>query len=311
MYGPDAAGAQDLLRNADLAMYAAKAAGKNRVETFRAELLDDIRQHFDVREDLRHAIERGELSLAYQPLVGIAGQALVGVEALLRWTHPEHGPISPADFIPTAEQTGLIVEIGRWALRCALSDLAGWSARAPALRVSVNVSARELAEDDYVDAVRGALADSVVEPHRVTLELTETAVLDDGEEMARRLEALRALGVRLAVDDFGTGYSSLSALRRFPFTQVKIDRSFLAGADGHNHDAQLVRSMIELGHALGLQIVAEGIERAAQLELLRSTTCELGQGYLLARPQPAADIERLLGDAADRADEARIGFSAE
>lgn len=295
-------GAEELIRNADLAMYKAKAERRGGIATFHDDLLEAARYRLDLREDLRDALSHGELSLVYQPLVKLAEtSSMVSAEALLRWLHPEHGFVGPDRFIPIAEESGLIVALGRWVLDRALADLARWSEQAPELGLNVNVAPRELSEDDYVKAVAAALNAHGIAPHRLTLELTESEFLDDGDTVAR-LEALTALGVGLAIDDFGTGQSSLARLQRLPVTQVKLDRSFLASIDEQPQNAILVRSTIELGQALGLQMVAEGIERDRQLLHLREAPpslgpeapTALGQGYFFARPQDAEAIAGLL-----------------
>jgi EAL domain-containing protein (putative c-di-GMP-specific phosphodiesterase class I) len=274
-------------------MYAAKAAGKGDVAVFHEDLLVAARLRLDLREDLRRAIENHELSLAYQPLVDLNAGRAIGVEALMRWQHPQDGPIPPARFIPLAEENGMIVALGRWALDRALAELHAWSELAPELRLNLNVAPRELYEDDYVDAVGNALSRHDVAPERLTLEVTESAFLGHSDA-SKRLEELADLGVRLAIDDFGTGQSSLARLQRFPVTQVKVDRSFLSGIDENAHSATLVQSIIEMGAALGLQMVAEGIERESQLDVLRASPCPLGQGYLFGRPQAPEAITQLL-----------------
>lgn len=290
-----------LIRHADLAMHKAKADPRGGPAVFDEDLAVAARRRLDLREDLSFAIERGELSLAYQPLFNLASRRVVGAEALLRWHHPEHGLIGPERFIPVAEETGLMVTIGRWVLDTALGDLSRWSATTPELRLNVNVAPRELAEHDYVAAVGAALSRHGIAPGRLTLELTESELVDDSETLAA-LDALAAEGVTLAIDDFGTGQSSLARLQQLPVTQVKMDRSFLTDIEQSSQNATLVRSLIELGQALGLQMVAEGIERDSQLRML----CEgqdpdgggvpgaLGQGFLLARPQSAAAVAQLL-----------------
>ncbi len=292
--------ADELIRNADLAMYSAKAEGKGGLALFQDELLTAARRRLDLREDLRRAIERGQLALAYQPLVDLNTGGIVAIEALVRWRHPRDGLIPPDHFIPLAEETGAIVPLGRWVLGQALADLSHWSAQSPQLRVNVNVAPRELLEPDYVPTVAAALTRHAVSPDRLTLELTESAVPDDGE-IAGRLDELSQLGVRLAIDDFGTGQSSLGRLQRLPVTEVKVDRSFLADIEANSHNATLVRSMIELGHALGLRMVVEGIERESQLDALRPSPCPLGQGYLFGRPQDAPATTELLSAAASLA----------
>jgi len=285
--------AGQLIHSADLAMYQAKAKGRGEIAVFHEDLLIAARSRLSLREDLRYAIERNELTLAYQPLVRLESPRVVGIEALLRWQHGKDGLIPPDRFIPIAEETGLIVTIGRWVLDRALTDLAQWSTTAPELAVNVNVAPRELAEDDYVQTVAATLARHGIEPSRLTLELTESEFLDDGET-SQRLQALAQLGVQLAIDDFGTGQSSLARLQRLPVTQVKMDRSFLAAIDESTQSATLVRSMIELGQDLGLEMVAEGIERDSQYDMLRQSPCALGQGFFFGRPQPADVIAGLL-----------------
>jgi diguanylate cyclase (GGDEF)-like protein/PAS domain S-box-containing protein len=282
----------ELIRNADLAMYTAKQS-RGGVALFDDYMLTDIRRRLDLREDLAQAIPRGELSVVYQPLIDLSGSSIVGIEALLRWRHDGYGAIPPEQFIPLAETSGVIVELGRWVIDRALADLSGWSARNPGLHMNVNVAPRELLEPDYVDAVAGALARHAIAPERLTLELTESE-LGDEVESSGRLEALAALGVNLAIDDFGSGQSSLGRLRQLPVNQIKVDQSFLSTIDESAQQATLVSSMIELGNSLGLQMVAEGIERESQLRLLQDLPCQLGQGFLLARPQTADAITSLL-----------------
>jgi diguanylate cyclase (GGDEF)-like protein/PAS domain S-box-containing protein len=285
--------AEALIRNADLAMYQAKEEGRGGIAVFHDDMLLDARLRLDLREDLDHAADREELALAYQPLVDLTTGSMAGVEALLRWHHSAHGFIGPDRFIPLAENTGQIVGLGRWVLEHALADLVTFSKSAPDLRLNVNVAPRELAEPDYVASVAAALARHGIDPHRVTLEITESEFADDGEVIAR-LHELSALGVTLSIDDFGIGQSSLARLQHLPVEQVKLDRSFLSTIDQRPQQATLVRSMIELGHALGLQMVAEGIERDSQVEMLRTLPCQLGQGYLFGRPQSRAEIVKLV-----------------
>jgi diguanylate cyclase (GGDEF)-like protein/PAS domain S-box-containing protein len=287
-------GAGDLVRNADLAMYAAKSDNRGGISLFEPDMLSDARHRLDLREDLANAIGRQELALAYQPLFELETRSMIAVEALLRWNHPQHGPIQPDRFIPLAEETGLIVPLGRWVIDHALADLRRWSQLSPSLHVNINVAPAELGEPDYVQAVGDALKRHGISPDRLTLEVTESELPDAGE-MLVRLEALATLGVRLAIDDFGTGQSSLARLGRLPVKQVKVDRSFLSDIDHSPQHATLLRSLIELGHALGLQMVAEGIEREGQVDLLRTLPCPLGQGFFLGRPQTPESITDLLG----------------
>jgi EAL domain-containing protein (putative c-di-GMP-specific phosphodiesterase class I) len=235
--------------------------------------------------------------LHYQPQVPLGGGAPTGVEALVRWQHPERGVVSPADFIPVAEASGLIVPIGRWVLREACTQLARWTAaggRLARLTMGINLSARQLAHPGLVDDVARILAETGVDPARVCLEITETAVLDDVTLAGERLAALKALGVRLAIDDFGTGFSSLDRLRRMPVESLKIDRSFIGDMDVTTGGTALVAAIIAMSHSLGLSVAAEGVETMEQLHELRRLGCDELQGYLLATPQPADELEALL-----------------
>ena len=279
----------DVVRNADIAMYKAKENGGSDLAVFRPEMLHAARERLDLREDLRHALERGELALHYQPVVGLGDRGVTCLEALLRWTHPQHGDISPARFIPVAEESGMIVGIGEWVLERACRDLGALRVLIPGVRVAVNVSAVQLREPGFPDRVAAILDDCETDARDVVIELTESVFADD-DGVADALRRLRALGLALSVDDFGTGYSSLSYLRRLEVDSVKIDRSFVAGLGGEPRDAALVRSIIELGHALGLTMVAEGVEEAGQEAFLREAGCDLGQGWLFGRPAPLPAI---------------------
>ncbi|RKQ87700.1 PAS domain S-box-containing protein/diguanylate cyclase (GGDEF)-like protein [Solirubrobacter pauli] len=283
---------EDVLRNADVAMYAAKERGKGRLAAFEREMHERAVERLELGRDLECALGRGQLSLAYQPIVRLEDHTLFGVEALLRWEHPCSGPISPARFIPIAEATGLIVPIGEWVLRTACRQLAEWED--PALQLSVNVSVRQLADPGFVATVADVLAETGIAPQRLTLELTEGLLADDGEDTLERFRALKVLGVRLAIDDFGTGYSALSYLRAFPIDVLKIDRSFLRGVTEDAERARLVHGIIEMGRSLQLAIVTEGIEEPAQAALMHELRAELGQGYLFSRPVPPDRIAVLL-----------------
>ncbi len=293
--GPAECDAAALLRGADIAMYAAKASGKRRYAIFRDEMLAAVRERLDMREALREALDRGELSLRYQPVVALADERIVSLEALLRWERPDGEIVGPDRFIGLAEESGLIVPIGRWVLREACAALAAWQRQAPGLRMAVNISSVQLADPQLLDDVASAIASSGIRPGELTLELTESALA--ANDAGNRLAALRGLGVQVAVDDFGTGYSSLSYLRRLEIDCVKIDRSFVAGISSRGQDAALVRSIVELAHALDLQVIAEGIEVAGEAAVLRESGCRLGQGFLFAGPQSAAAIALRLGEA--------------
>jgi diguanylate cyclase (GGDEF)-like protein len=282
----------ELLSHADAAMYRAKEAGRGRVvlydELTRGGWVDRLR----METDLRLALERGQLSLVYQPIVDLRDGRTRSVEALLRWTHPERGPIGPDVFIPVAEETGLIVEIGRWVLETAVAQVAEWQRTQPGARglgVTVNVSGRQLFHESLVADVERVAADSGIAPGTLGLEITESVLMDEGDAVAV-LEALRARGARLSLDDFGTGYSSLSYLKRFPLDTLKIDRSFVSGLGTGQDDTALVATIVSMAGSLGLEVVAEGIETEEQLRRLRDLGCDRAQGFLLARPLPPADL---------------------
>jgi EAL domain-containing protein (putative c-di-GMP-specific phosphodiesterase class I) len=249
--------------------------------------------------DLRTALGRGEFSLAYQPIIGLQDGEAVGFEALLRWNHPTRGLMMPADFVPVAEETGLICAIGAWVMREACGCMVHWNAaraRAslPALTVTVNVSARQVYEPGFVDEVMGVLRASGLEPSHLLLEITESVMLDRPEVARERFVALKDAGVRLAVDDFGTGYSALSYLQAFPIDTLKIDKSFVSGLRRGGSQAALARTIVALGRALGLRTIAEGIESDDQRVALRDAGCAYGQGFLFAPPLSPADAEVLL-----------------
>lgn len=281
-----------LLKEADLAMNRAKHGGPGRVEVFDDSMRQRALARIELATALCRAAERRELGLVYQPVVDLASGSVVAVEALLRWTHPKLGPISPAEFVPLAEETGLIIRVGSWVLRAAFAQLAAWAVQGGLpRRLSVNVSVRQLAERDFVDEMAGAMAESGVDPRGVCLEITETAFMDDASSVAQAVERLHRLGVLFAVDDFGAGYSSLQYLRRLPVQILKLDGTFVAGLGRSTADTAIVESTIELAHALGLRVVAEGVERSEQRCLLAEMGCDLGQGYLWSPPRSAGDLE--------------------
>jgi diguanylate cyclase (GGDEF)-like protein/PAS domain S-box-containing protein len=289
--------AEDLVREADAALHRAKDRGRSAIEFFDEDLRSRARSRVDLGAALRRALERGELFLVHQPVVALGNVTLRGSEALIRWAHPDRGVISPLDFIPLAEETGLIVPVGEWVLSEALRQISKWR-RQYSLQgdysVSVNLSARQLASPDLVAAVAGALATSAVPPSSVYLEITETTLLSQVASNLDTLRLLRDLGVHLTVDDFGTGYSSLSYLRQLPIDSLKIDRSFIDGLGVDSHDTAIVEAVIGLAKVLALDVVAEGVETRMQLELLREMGCRTGQGFLFSQPLDTAEMERFL-----------------
>jgi diguanylate cyclase (GGDEF)-like protein/PAS domain S-box-containing protein len=276
--------AEDLLRDADIALYRAKALGKNRFASFEPEMQSSLLDRLELRMDLHSALANNELFLLYQPVVDLEKNSTRGVEALLRWHHPVRGMVLPGEFISLLEESGLIVEVGRWVLRQACQQAADWNRRGYHLVMSVNVSMRQLETDTLVDHVREALADSHLDPGSLVLEVTETTIMRDASATIRRLRGLKELGILIAIDDFGTGYSSLAHLQQFPVDALKIDQSFISAMADSPESAALIHTLVELGRALGLETVAEGIEDRSQLERLRSEGCHFGQGFLFSHP---------------------------
>jgi predicted signal transduction protein with EAL and GGDEF domain len=284
--------ADDLVRDADAAMYRAKELGKARCELFDSALREQVVERVGLESALRHAVERNELRLDYQPLIELATGRIHSVEALLRWDHPELGLVPPLRFIPVAEQSGMIGDIGAWVLREACREVASWPDE---VEVAVNVSPRQLASPKFREHVSMALAAAGLPPHRLCLEVTESAVVADLEVADRTLRGLRELGVRLAVDDFGVGYASLSQLKALPPVDIlKIDRSFVSGVLNGGEDRAIVEAVVGLAHSLGLQTVAEGIETEEQGEALRALHCVFGQGYHYARPTSPVEVAEML-----------------
>ncbi|HYT38298.1 MAG TPA: EAL domain-containing protein, partial [Acidimicrobiia bacterium] len=286
----------DLLGGADTAMYVAKSRGKSRYEVFESRMRDVAVERSGLRTDLEWALQREELAIHYQPLVVVATGAVRGFEALLRWEHPKRGLLAPREFIDLAEESGLIVSIGSWVLRRACGQAEAWRrALGRDFTMSVNVSARQLQDPGLVGEIATALQESGLDPGALVLEITESATVEDTEGIITRLGELKALGVGLAIDDFGTGYSSLSYLRRFPVDKLKIDRSFVAGVATNAEDRAITASVIDLGHALGIRVVAEGVETMDQLENLAEMGCDLAQGYNWLRPADGDQVSDWLG----------------
>jgi diguanylate cyclase (GGDEF)-like protein/PAS domain S-box-containing protein len=293
----DGAEAESLLRAADAAMYRAKQAGRNAYQFFTPEIDQRTRARAQLGSDLRRALERNEFELAYQPKYDLRTGLPCGAEALLRWRRPDGGIVGPAQFIPVLEETGLIVPVGEWVLRRACADLKGWQeASLPRLPVSVNVSARQFRQPDLDARIRALVDAAGLDPALLELEITESQLMHDPEHGVRMVKALHAHGFRIAIDDFGTGYSSLSYLTRFPVSALKIDRSFVADALGDPADAAIVRTIIDMAHTLGFRVVGEGVENEGQAAFLRGLGCEEAQGYLFARPMPAADFAALIAN---------------
>jgi diguanylate cyclase (GGDEF)-like protein/PAS domain S-box-containing protein len=289
--------ADDLLRDADAAMHRAKERGRSRWELFDETLRGRAMSRLRVENDLRRALERRELTLDYQPLVSMGDGRLVGVEALVRWDHPDRGRIPPADFIPVAEENGLIEPIGRWVLAQACIQAAQWYKARPdaaPVAMSVNLSAAQLANPGLPEHVGAALRMSGLEPSLLSLELTESVLAGDMQELAETLRSLKALGVRLVLDDFGTGYSSLSYLTRLPLDVLKVDRSFVGGLGVEPRDTAITEAIVAMSQALSMRVVGEGVETKLQLAELTRLGCDLAQGYYFSRPVPAAEITRML-----------------
>ena len=296
LFPDDASGATMLMKNGDIAMYQAKVAGKNGYRFYSRAMDQAVTRRVRIEQDLRGAWERGELTLAYQPIHRVADKALVGAEALLRWLHPVHGQVSPSVFIDVAEQSGLIETIGPAVFRAACRDAARWRREeGEDLFVSVNVSARQLRSGDFREQVMAALAETGLPARLLHIELTETAVLGDEEQARQILAELREVGVKVWLDDFGTGFSGLSHLRRVPVDGVKIDRSFIADVLRDPDDLALTTAIIAMAHSLGMTVIAEGVEKEGQCDLLRSRGCDLAQGYWLGHPMNMRDFVTLVG----------------
>ncbi|HTJ95840.1 MAG TPA: EAL domain-containing protein, partial [Rhodocyclaceae bacterium] len=291
-YPNDATNISNLLRCADTAMYYAKAHGKNSFHYFTADMASTTFKHFTLGNSLRKALERNEFLLYYQPQAAIQSGRLCGFEALLRWQHPEMGMINPADFIPLAEDTGLIIPIGEWVLRTACQQAKAWQDTYHTdLTMSVNLSGRQLKEDDIVEKILLIVAESGVSPHLIKLELTESVLMERAETVIGKLEQLHSAGIGIAIDDFGTGYSSMAYLKRFPVSYLKIDRSFVQDIPGDTEDAAISRAIIAMAHSLKLTTIAEGVETEEQMAFLRDHGCHIAQGYLIGKPLLAEEAE--------------------
>ena len=290
LFPEDGATAEEILRAADIALYRAKEGGRADVAFFHAGMDEEVRRRHALERDLREAVARGEMTLAWQPQADAATGRVSGFEALLRWQHPERGAVSPGVFIPIAEASGAILPIGAWVLRTAAAEAAGWP---NPLRVAVNVSALQIQQGDFPQLVEDVLAETGLDPARLEIEVTESLLITDTERTRRTLDALKSLGVQLSLDDFGTGYSSLSMLRNFPFDRVKMDRSFVSSLTESDNSAALVHGILGLSRGLGLPVVAEGVETEAQFRVLKAAHCAEIQGYLIGKPQPITSYDGL------------------
>jgi diguanylate cyclase (GGDEF)-like protein len=302
--------AEELLRDADIAMCQAKWEGKDRFVVFDSGMQDAVRSRMELEMDLRGALENDEFFLVYQPTFDLRDMSPIGVEALIRWKNQSRGIVQPNDFIPLLEETGLIVEVGKWVLEEACSQGAKWREAGHLIGMAVNVSGRQLDTDDFVTDVRGALAASGLDPDALILEITETTLMRNTEETARRLKAVKKLGVRVAIDDFGTGYSSLAHLQKFPVDALKIDRSFISRLRQDPEGETLIHTLVQLGKALSIETLAEGIEQQQELSLLQAEHCDSGQGFLFARPLDVDATEAFLENWAKNGERANNGAPA-
>jgi predicted signal transduction protein with EAL and GGDEF domain len=291
--------AGDLLRDADIAMYQAKWDGRHCYVVFESGMQTAVQSRLELEMDLRMALENDEFFLVYQPTIDLGSMSPTGVEALIRWRHPERGVLQPEDFIPLLEESGLITEIGCWVLEKACAQGAAWRDAGYPVKMAINVSGRQLDTDQVTLDIEEALSHSGLDPKALTIEVTETALMRNIEETAHRLAEIKKLGVQIAIDDFGTGYSSLAHLQRFPVDALKIDRSFISGLGISREGETLIHSLVQLGKALSIETFAEGIEQPHELSLLKEQDCDTGQGFLFARPLDADAAEAFLRDWTD------------
>jgi EAL domain-containing protein (putative c-di-GMP-specific phosphodiesterase class I) len=291
----DGTDTQTLLKHADFAMYHAKDRGRNTYQFFKPDMNERALERQSLENSLRHALERQEFLLHFQPKINLRTAAIVGVEALIRWHHPRHGLVPPAQFVPIAEENGLIVPIGKWVLREACRRARAWQVEGlPPLSIAINISSVELRDAGFVAGVRAILMETGLAPNHLELELTETFLVQDSQSTATVLRSLKETGVQLALDDFGTGFSSLSHLKRFPVDTLKIDQSFVRKLTTDPGDAGIVSAVISMGRSLHMRVVAEGVETAEQLEFLRRYRCPEGQGYYFSHPVAAEEFVHLL-----------------
>jgi EAL domain-containing protein (putative c-di-GMP-specific phosphodiesterase class I) len=285
----------EMLKHADIAMYQAKKSGRNTLRFFDPKMQDAINARVSAEKELLYAIEQKQFQLYYQIQVDGDG-GILGAEALIRWIHPARGMVSPAEFIPLAEETGLILPIGEWVVEAACFQLNEWQLRgvAPNLTLAVNVSAKQVQHEDFVSQVKSVVEKYEVRPCLLKLELTESMLVENVEETIAKIEQLRAFGIRFSLDDFGTGYSSLQYLKKIPINQLKIDQSFVRGIETDHHDQSIVRTVIAIARSLEIDVIAEGVETDGQLQILKNKGCNAFQGYLFAKPMPVELFEALL-----------------
>jgi len=295
LFPKDGNNAETLLGYSEVAVYQAKAGGGNRIQFYQAQMNAAALERLELERDLRHALEQHQFELYYQPQISLKSGAIVGVEALIRWRHPERGLIPPAEFIPVAEASGLIVPLGDWVMSEACAQAQAWREEGlPSIRMGVNVSVHQFNEGKLAQKVSAVLAQSGFKPEWLKLEITESLLMQEVERSIGTMRELSGLGVHLAVDDFGTGYSSLSYLKRFPISELKIDQSFVRDLAAQSEDAAIVCTIISLGHNLKLSVIAEGVQTAEQVRLLREAGCDEMQGYYVSRPVPAHHLAALM-----------------
>lgn len=295
IFPDDSRDAQDLLKNADLALYRSKNEGRGRYHFYVAEMDHEVQNRKAIERDLRHALATDQLTLFYQPLVDLENGAILGAEALVRWFHPERGSIPPNLFIPVAERSELIFRLGRWVLLRACSQIHAWNEQGlPPLRISVNLSPAQFRHPDLLDTIRGIIEQTGIDPAQLQLEITETIAMTNFDYSVQILREMRDMGLSIAIDDFGTGYSSLNYLRHFPVDKLKIDRSFVVDFDLHPSNDAIVRAIVNLGHGIGAKVNVEGIETAEQLSFMRGLSCDECQGFYFSRALPADEYARLL-----------------
>jgi len=303
--------ADDLIRDADIAMYRSKFLGKGRYTLFDKEMYEQNLKTIQLDNDLRYALERQEFELYYQPIVHLSSEKLAGFEALIRWHHPERGLVPPIEFIPLAEETGLIIAIGDWVLHQACQQISTWQSQFPeanSLTMSINLTCQQIREDDLIEKLDRVLETTGIKGNNLHLEITESSMMDQGDETIAKLEQLRARSIQLSIDDFGQGYSSLSYLHRFPVNTLKIDRTFVELMTFGGQNLAIIRTIIILAHALDMNVVAEGVETLEQMSMLKQLGCEYAQGYLFSSAVISTDAEKMISDSLLKVD---LGGNAE